>query len=404
MQSSYEDLQPSYQEMTSTRKFKFRRNNIPRVLIRGWHTGTAATTRGLNTDRGVYPFAWHFKVLPPAAEPAPVPPPLTDLTRGEVISRSVTHISGDRRDPSVFTSWTADLPTAVFFALGDFDHSGWIVHAEPGHVAVVDPSRPPPPLPVAHAADLGWGSLPMEYLVHGPVTEGLRVVSITAIRGTLNCPLFPFCYNVPREPHPVTEEEIRDSVRVGLMFLSAADTHVDVALVIAASLLSWGQVPVRSPIPLNEADMARIRRQQTRPWPQADLDTIISSRLLVHDGAFPPLSGAALANPLTSTEAWGGRPAGGAGNNTAGASRPRLTREQWEAAFRDAAGRHTPREHECGQFVCKGCGKSRAREEPPDYSLPETLFHCSNRCAAMHDVRGAVDTAPSPWFTAQNPW
>lgn len=397
-----ESMEPSHRGLYDESKYTPRRDNVPRILLRGWHSGTAATALGLNTDRGIYPFAWRFQVLPAPAEPVNDPPRLTDLSRGEVLALAASHIGGDTDSLTPFTSWTADLPTAVFFALGEYDVFGWAMNPEPGQVAVVDLSRPQQP--IIHATDLGWQSLPMEYLVHGPVTEGLRVVHIASIRTTLNCPLWPFCHGVRREPHSVTEEEIMDSVRIGLLFLSAADTHVDVAIIIAASLLSWGQVPVRSPSPLGEVDLMRVESQQTRPWPRADLERILTSRLLVHNGAFPPLSGAVLANFLTSTvgapqleltlslltrmqEAWG-RPANT--GNTAGTSRRLLTREQWEAAFREAAYRNSPLAHICGPFICRGCG-SRARNDAPDYSLVDTLLHCSNRCAALYDLRQATE-------------
>ncbi|POS71861.1 hypothetical protein DHEL01_v209741 [Diaporthe helianthi] len=392
-------------------KYRPRGNNIPRILLRGWHPLTTAAVLGLNTDRGIYPFAWRFRVRRAPGEPAVVPHPLTDLSRGEVLALAAGHIGGDTDSLTPFTSWSADLPTAVFFALGEYDLIDyWIMSPEPGHIAVLDLSRRPHPL--IHATDLGWLSLPMEYLVHGPVTEGLRVVSIAAIRSDLGCPLFPFCHSVRREPHAVTEEEIRDAVGFGLLFLSAADTYVDVAIILAASFLSWGQVPVRSPHPLGVADILRADRQQTRPWPRQDLDSVLTSRLLVHNGAFPPLSGAILANSLTSTvgapqleltlnlltriqEAWG--PANSDGNNASGTSQARLTRGQWEAAFREAAGRHEPNAHQCGPFVCQGCDVSLERADEPDYSRPDLLFHCSARCAALRDLREAIDrTSESP--------
>ncbi|KAH8772604.1 hypothetical protein F5883DRAFT_641970 [Diaporthe sp. PMI_573] len=354
------------------RNYDPRGDNIPRILLRGWHPGTAAAAVGLNTDRGIYPFAW-YHLLPAlingvSQEPVVAPPRLTDLSRSEVLALASAHIG-------------------VFFALGEYAVEGWDM-AEPGHIAVVDLSRP---YHIIHAPDLGWTSLPMEYLVHGPVTQGLRVVSIAAIRTTLNCQHWPFCHSVAREPHSVTEDEIRDSVRFGLLFQSAADEHVDVAIVLAASLLSWAQVPVGSPRPLGMADLQRAEQQQTR-WPPADLDIILGSRLLVHNGVGPPLSGAVLANPLTSTEAWGS-----ASSDTAGASQPRLTRDQWEAAFREAASLHTPVLHSCGPFSCRFCGgKTRAGATATDFSRPEFIYFCTMRClnsqAEKDRVEGAAES------------
>jgi hypothetical protein len=381
------------------RKYEPRLDNIPRILLRGWQQGSAAGVLGFNTDRGIYPWAWHY-LLPEfsdtfGAEPVDIPPRLTDLCRGEVLALASMHIRGDETEVfTPFTSWTADLPTAVFFAMGTFTADGWAIHGQ-GEIAVVNLS---PPYPITiHAPDVGFRDLPMEYLVHGPVTQGVRVVSIAAIRNALNCPLWPFCHGTRREPHPVTEEEIRDSAMFGLLFLDPADENVDVALVLAASLLSWAQVPVSSPRPLGEADRLCAERQVARPWPSEDLERILNSRLLVHNGAVPPLSDAVLANPQTSTvgapqlkltlglltrmqEAWGP-----ARDKTAGASKPPPTRGQWEAAFRAAASQHTPVPHSCGPFTCKFCGKSRAGAPATDHSRPESIFFCSERCLSSQD-------------------
>lgn len=338
-------------------KFEPRRDNVPRILLRGWHPGTAATALGMNTARGIYPFAW--QCLLPASntrvsrEPPSLPSRLTELSRAAVTALAQGHIGGYEDVATPFTSWSADIATAVFFALGSYGPT-WDMNAEPGYIAVVSSSRP---RPIIHVPDLGWSNLPQEYLLYGPVVEGLRVVSIAAIRTTLNCEHWPFCHRARREPHRVTEEEICDSVRVGLLFQSASDEHVDVAMVLAASLLSWAQVQVASPRPLSSADLLRAEEQQTRPWPREDIETILRSRLLVHNGVGPPLSGGLLGNPLTSTvgapqleltinllsrmqTAWG--------SHTAGTNPPGLTREQWEAAFRAAASRRSPVPHSCG--------------------------------------------------------
>ncbi|KAG6356686.1 hypothetical protein INS49_014560 [Diaporthe citri] len=354
-------------------KYEPRRDNLPRVLLRGWHPGTAAAALGLNTGRGIYPFAW--QCLLPASntrvsrEPPSLPSRLTELSRPAVTALAQSHIGSQQEVATPFTSWTADLSTAVFFALGSFGHVQWEMNDAPGYIAVVDSSRP---RPVIHVPDLGWQSLPQEYLIYGPVTEGIRVVSIAAIRNIINCQHWPFCHSVRREPHAVTEEEIRDSVRVGLLFLGPTDKHVDVVLVIAASLLSWAQVRVLSPRPLGPAELARAERQQTRPWPQPDLDTILGSRLLVHKGAVPPLSGALLGNALTSTSAW--EPA----RDTAETSPPVLTRAQWVAAFKAAANWHSPVPHDCGPIRCEFCGKVGATAT--DWLKLESIYFCSQQC------------------------
>lgn len=386
-------------------KYKPRGDNIPRILLRGWHPGTAAAALGLNTDRGIYPFAWHY-LLPTSndgssREPLIVPPRLTELSGGQVTALASAHICSDTEVLSPFTSWTADLPTGVFFALGSYDEvQGWEMN-EPGHIAVVDLLRP---YPIIHAPDLGCVNLPMEFLIHGPVTQGLRVVSVAAVRDALHCERWPFCHSVTREPHPVTEEEIRDSIRVGLLFQNAEDKHIDIAVVIMASLISWSQVPVDSPRPLDEADLLRAERQHTRPWPQADLENILGSRLLVHNRAGPPLSGAPLANSLTSTVGapqleltidlltWMQAAWGPASDESAGTSQPRLTREQWEAAFREAANRHTPMSHSCGPFRCHFCGESRA-VEPTDLLRPVSIGFCNKQCLDSHARKERVEKA-----------
>lgn len=359
-------------------KYKPRRDNVPRILLRGWHPGTAAAALGLNTARGIIPFAW--QCLLPASntrasrEPPSLPSRLTELSKAAVTALAQGHV-GSEEFLTPFTSWTADVSTAVFFAVGSYTGRfvQWEMNDEPGYIAVVDSSHS---RPIIHVPDLGWVSLPQEYLIYGPVAEGLRVVSISTIRSTLNCQHWPFCHSVRREPHAVTEEEIRDSVRVGLLFLGPAEKHVDVAIVIAAALLAWAQVQVLSPRPLGPAELARAEKQQTRPWPQADIDTILGSRLLVHKGAVPPLSGAVLGNALTSTvgapqleltiqlltkmqAAWD--PA----RHTTEASPPVLTRAQWVAAFKSAANRYSPVPHNCGpirrEFVERPMAVQRRR-------------------------------------------
>lgn len=374
-------------------KYEPRQDNVPRILLRGWHPGTAAAALGLNTGRGIYPFAYQY--LLPASntqvsrEPPSLPSRLTELSVAAVTALAQCHIGSEQEVATPFTSWTADLAVSVYFALGSFSHTqGWDVNDVPGYIAVVDSSLP---RPVIHVPDLGWQSLPQEYLLYGPVTQGLRVVSINTIRGTLNCQNWPFCHSVRREPHTVTEEEIRDSVRVGLLFQGPADQHVDVALVVAASLLSWAQVRVLSPRPFGPAELARAERQQTRPWPEADIDNILSSRLLVHKGAVPPLSGAVLGNALTSTvgapqleltiqlltkmqSAWD--PA----RDTSGTSPPVLTRAQWVAAFKAAANRHSPSLHDCGPICCESCGKTHGGTTATDWLKLESIYFCSQQC------------------------
>lgn len=373
-------------------KYEPRQDNLPRILLRGWHPGTAAAALGLNTARGIYPFAWQY--LLPASntqvsrEPPSLPSRLTELSRAAVTALAQCHIQGQEDVATPFTSWTADLSTAAFFALGSFGEFEWQVNDEAGYIGVVDMSRS---RPVIHVPDLGWQSLPQEYLVYGPVTDGIRVVSIATIRNTLNCEHWPFCHSVRREPHPVTEEEIRDSVRVGLLFQGPADKHVDVAIVVAASLLSWAQVRVLSPRPLGDADLLHSERQQARPWPRADLDAILGSPLVVHKGAGPPLSGAVLGNGLTSTvgapqlalttqlltemqSAWD--PA----RHTAEPSPPVLTRAQWVAAFRAAATRHSPSLHDCGPILCQFCEKTHPGATATGWLRFESIYFCSEQC------------------------
>lgn len=373
-------------------KYEQRRDNLPRVLFRGWHPGTEAAGLGLNTARGIYPFAWQC-LLPESntrvsRETPSLPWNLTELSSAAVKALARCHIAGfgpPEVTPSPFTSWTGDLSTAVFFALGNYGQYQWEMNDATGYIAVVDSSQPHP---FIHVPDLGWQSLPQEYLVYGPVTQGHRVVSVAKIRSSLNCEHWPFCHGVRREPHTVTEEEIRDSVRVGLLFQRPEDKDVDVAMVIAASILAWAQVRVLSPRPLSEIDLLRAETQQTRPWPQTDLDAILGSRLLIHDGARPPLSGAVLGNPLASTvgapqlsltiqlltnmqSAWA--PA-------TGMSPPLLTCAQWAAAFEVAANRYSPSLHDCGPIRCDFCKKTQTSVTTANWLKFESTNFCSEQC------------------------
>ncbi|KAI7776217.1 hypothetical protein LA080_005711 [Diaporthe eres] len=299
-------------------KYKPRRDNVPRILLRGWHPGTAAAALGLNTGRGIYPFAWQC-LLPEANTRVSREPPKTPLAPHRALDGGS---NGSGPEPHLH-----------------FGHLQWEMNDAPGYIAVVNSSRPRP-RPIIHVPDLGWQSLPQEYLIYGPVTEGIRVVSINTIRETLNCEHWPFCHIVRREPHTVTEEEIRDS-------------------------------PAAPPRPLGPAELARAERQQTRPWPEADFDNILSSRLLVHKGAVPPLSGAVLGNALTT---WG--PA----RDTAGTSPPVLTRAQWVAAFKAAANRHSPSSHDCGPIRCDFCGKTHVGATATDWLKFKFSYFCSQQC------------------------
>lgn len=190
---------------------------------------------------------------------------------------------------------------------------------------------------------------------------------------------------------------------MGLLFQGPADNHVDVAIVVAASLLSWAQVHVLSPRPLGDADLLRAERQQNRPWPEADIDAILGSRLLVHDGAGPPLSGAVLGNTLTSTvgapqlqltiellikmqKAW--EPAG----QTSETSPPALSRAQWVDAFRAAADRYSPSLHECAERHCEFCEKTHPGATATDWLRFESMYFCSEQCQESHARKERVES------------
>lgn len=416
-------------------KFKPRQDNLPRILLRGWHPGTAASALGLNTGSGIYPFAWQCTA--PASnklvsrDPPNLPVRLHELSKIAVKALASEHIAGEEDVATPFTSWTADFSTSAFFGMGSpaLSSAGevqWEMHGAPGYIAVMDSSRP---RPVIHVPDLGWASLPQEYLVYGPVIQGLRVVSIATIRKTLNCIHWPNCHSVRGEAHPVTEEEIRDSVRVGLLFQGPADNNVDVAMVVAASLLSWAQVPVSTPRPLEPEDLVQAERQQVRPWPEEDVGAILSSRLLVHKGAVPPLSGAVLGNALTSTvgapqleltiqlltrmqSAWGPAaetgptaeadpaaetgPAAEAGSAAetgpaAETSPPVLTRAQWVAAFKAAANRLAPTPHDCGPIRCEFCGKVHPGDTATGWLRFEFIYFCSQECQISQAKKEKVE-------------
>lgn len=403
----------------SSDKYKPRQDNLPRILLRGWHPGTAAAALDLNTGSGIYPFAW--QCLAPASnkmvsrEAPSLPARLTELSKVAVTALAQAHIGGEEVVATPFTSWTACLATSVFFALGSFGEFQWEMNDAPGYIAVMEDSSRP--RRIIHVPDLGWASLPQEYLVYGPVIQGLRVISIATIRQTLACPHWPYCHSVRREAHPVTEEEIRDSVRVGLLFQGPADDNVDVAMVVAASLLSWAQIPVSSPRPLGPADLVRAERQQTRPWPEEDIGAILASRLLVHKGAVPPLSGAVLGNALTSTvgapqleltiqlltqmqSAWGPAAKTGPTAETVSAaetvpaaetSPPVLTRAQWVAAFKAAASRLSPTPHNCGPIRCEFCGKVHPGATATGWLRSESFHFCSQECQISQAEKERVE-------------
>ncbi|KAJ0117079.1 hypothetical protein J7T55_003495 [Diaporthe amygdali] len=262
-------------QLSSTRfdKYKLRRDNLPRVLFRGWHSGTRATALGLNSPRGVYPFAWQ-NLLPASntqvsREPPSLPSHLDELSKVAVTALASKHIGSDFFQ-TPFTSWTADLATAVWFSMGSFGELQWEMNEGPGFVAVVDLSYS---WPVIHVPDLGWTSLPQEWLIYGPVTR-VRVVSVDEIRNTI-------C----------------------LLFQDKEDKEIDITLVVAASLLSWGQTLVPSPRPLSEADILSFETQQTT-W-------------------------------------------------VASTTQSSLAREEWEANFAKALSQYSPTPHSCIPIRCE---------------------------------------------------
>lgn len=372
--------------------YRPRRDNLPRVLFRGYHSDTHATTLGLNSAAGIYPFAWQC-LLPRSNSMVnrlalSLPLRLSSLSIVAVTTLASSHVGGEVVD-SPYTSWTADFSTAVYFSLGSPGVFEWDTNEEPGFVAAVELS---PAHQVIHVPDLGWESLPMEYLLYGPVIEGIRAVSIAAIRDALNCKLWPSCHGVKREPHHIAEEEIRDSMKVGLLFQKPEDQTLDISLIVAASLMSWNQVHVSSPRPFGEADLSRFKRQKTWPFPITEIQTIIESRLLVHNGSGPPLSGAPLRNPRTNTvgapqlqltiqlltemqASWQPRSPG-----------ERTSRGEWKARFARAVSRHSPAPHSCGAIRREVCGNTQG-DDASRWLKRDSTYFCSKECQPLQRQR-----------------
>ncbi|CAN8101095.1 unnamed protein product [Discula destructiva] len=183
-----------------------------------------ATIQGLNTQTGVYPFAYPPRQrLQPRVQgyeavqgvPDTEAQPLAEFTYDHLMQFAEWHVQFDinAQYPTPFTSWTADFTTALWFASGSYAQRKTHVNVlgqALGYVCILDTAAWIPDgqrgRRIIHAPELGWTSLPFEYFVHGPVHgEAFRCVQIADIQRVLDCSRFPFCptpYGAPPAPAP----------------------------------------------------------------------------------------------------------------------------------------------------------------------------------------------------------
>lgn len=206
----------------------------------------------------------------------------------------------------------------------------------------------------------------MEYLIWEKVDRwsgAFSMVRLNEMRTKINCSKFPFCARAPRTPHVVTEDEVQAAVIAGNLFQNRTDTDVDKVLAVMAAVLSWWQLDVPSPRPLEFEQVLGLDPPPPPSWPAGSVELIKSC---VELGA-PPAPGASpspLRPPLSDDRLLVNRRVA-----TAGAPSLRLaqdlleqlrlesnrqrsngaaarTRARWETAT-NARDRAAPRKHAC---------------------------------------------------------
>lgn len=345
---------------------------LPRFLFRGFNLASPTAWIGLNSPQGIFPhafrpdlnhanrprrrgFASSTRRDPDAGVHEP-PPRLEDLDYWGLQSRALCHIQGDMSPLTPFTSWTADLSTALYFAQGRYRGEGGEWDFFPGrddataYLCVLDTWALLLPAAgeqqqrgrrIFHApvvAGPAAEGLLMEYLVFGPVPRGphLRCVRLASIRAALSCDAWPACDDERqpppgRAPHRVTGPEARAALAAGCLFRRRAggsgtgantdagagadddddDDDVDVVLAVAAGLLAAHQRRVESPRPLEHATVMMLTYfpRAAPAWPEGSVEAVLGCLGLglgldgEGEGAAgptgaPPVSGRPLVNPV----------------------------------------------------------------------------------------------------------
>lgn len=306
---------------------------LPRFLFRGFNSSSTTAWGGLNSTQGIFPHAFRsdlnyadrprtqssVKSLDPDADIEPTPR-LEDLDFWGLQSRAHNHVQGYTSPLTPFTSWTADLSTALYFAQGTYrDEGDWnfFDHKTATYLCVLDTWSLLPagergrrifhaPVVAGPAAE----GLIMEYLVFGPVLHGpsFRCVRLSAIRRALSCDAWPFCDGQPpRASHRVTAPEARAALAAGCLFRQPSEAlDLDVVLVVAAGLLAAHQRDVQSPRPLEHwtVQMLTYLPRAALVWPEGSIEAVLGCLGVRGEGEAssssrlaPLLSGQPLVNP-----------------------------------------------------------------------------------------------------------
>lgn len=196
---------------------------IPRFLFRGWKPASGGNSE-LNTTSGVTPHAFY------GSDKEPHDKFISEIPTDKIKSEVNGHLVG-RRVKSHFSSWAADLQTALFYAgvgkdahLAIFDTSLRRQHNEIYHV------------PALHEIGLSSDLFAHEYLVFGPVeSEAYTCVSVKQLRNhgmnmTVRC---------PSGTSEVTENDLIHAQKIAHMFRSIGGAICpDLLLTVCAAELS----------------------------------------------------------------------------------------------------------------------------------------------------------------------
>lgn len=333
-----EDMQTGFHEKHMDLLERLHRSEayLPRFLFRGFNLSSTTAWGGLNSTQGIFPHAFRpdlnhanrprtrssVNSLDTDADIEP-PPRLEDLDFWGLQSRALNHVQGYTSPLTPFTSWTADLSTAVYFARGKYrDEGDWNFygHKTAAYLCILDTWSLLPAgergrrifhAPVVAGPDAE--GLPMEYLVFGPVLRGpsFRCVRLSAIRRALSCDSWPSCDGQPtRTHHQVTAPEVRAALAAGCLFRQPGEADIDVVLVVAAGLLAAHQRDVQSPRPLQHWTMQMLTYLPPAAllWSEGSIEAVLeclgvrcegegSSSSRSRSRLTPLLSGQPLVNP-----------------------------------------------------------------------------------------------------------
>ncbi|KAF7519955.1 hypothetical protein G7054_g12918 [Neopestalotiopsis clavispora] len=203
-----------------------RRSTLPRFFFRGFHSGSGGGHPGLNSKNGITPHGFLDGQTP-----------TTMYDIGDIKSMIDGHLAFSHGD-SQFSSWSADLNTALKFSGND-----WYSEKMNSHIALLDTRRMEPHVEVHHTMDMFSAGLTEdcfeeEWLVYGPVTGvAFRCVSMKDISKLCFIDVPDFYSHCAEDCLMSTKDATVAAKKIGELFKHPEDQSPDVALAVAAAVL-----------------------------------------------------------------------------------------------------------------------------------------------------------------------